>query len=539
MPPTHERTPDNPDNPAGWATDPGALVYGLDLSRFADSDGDGFGDLHGAIQHLDHVASLGVTWIWLLPFYPSERRDNGYDVDDHLAVDPRFGDLDDLREFLSRARALGMRVLIDAVPHHTSDRHPWFVAAQEDTDGTAGKFFVWSDDDSTEPDDHPMFPGEEESVWTFDERAGRYYHHQFYSFQPDINATDPDVFEELVQLLTYWLGVGVDGFRIDAALLLVQGKGRPDTDVDDDAFFDRLRARLREIRPDVALIAEASEPPELMARLIQNDRFDAVIDFSLNNATFLALAREKAQPIVDALARLDENIPPESRLNFIRNADELDLSQLSGPERQEVFDTFAVDPRAIIYGRGIRRGWAAMLQPAQRVRMSLSLLHALPGVPLLQAGQELGVGDDLRVEGRGAARTTMQWDDSDWGGFTTAAESPLTLRAQVDGPFGFRAVNARAQDGDPDSLLSLARRLARVRRETDADAGGWSVVDSGDPAVLALQRDGLLTLHNLADRDAPLTVGHGRDPALADGWDGATLGPYGFAWLVSPRDRLR
>lgn len=315
----------------------------------------------------------------------------------------------------------------------------------------------------------------------------------------------------------------------------MQGKGRPDTDVDDDVFFDRLRARLREIRPDVALVAEASEPPELMARLTDDDRFDAVIDFSLNNATFLALARESAQPIVDALARLDENIPPESRLNFIRNADELDLSQLSDEERKEVFDRFAGDRDAIIYGRGIRRGWAPMLQPAQRVRMTLSLLHALPGVPLLIAGQELGVGEDLSVEGRGAARTTMQWDDTEWGGFTSAAESPLTLRTQVDGPFGFRAVNARSQDADPESLLSRARAIARVRRETDADAGGWTVVDSGDDAVLALQRDGLLTLHNLADRDATVEVhGHGA-PALAEVWDAdrRTLGPYGFAWLTS------
>ncbi|MEN2736569.1 alpha-amylase family glycosyl hydrolase [Microbacterium sp. X-17] len=528
MPSTHERLP---DNPAGWATDPGALVYGLDLSRFADSDGDGFGDLAGAMDHLDHVASLGVTWIWLLPFYPSERRDNGYDVDDHLAVDPRFGDLDDLRAFLAHAHDHGIRVLIDAVPHHTSDRHPWFLAAREDTDGRAGKFFVWSDDDSTEPGDHPMFPGEEETVWTFDEQAGRYYHHQFYSFQPDINATDPDVFEEIVQLLTFWLGVGVDGFRIDAALLLVQGKGRPDTDVDDAVFFDRLRARLREIRPDVALIAEASEPPEAMASLIENDRFDAVIDFSLNNATFLGLARERAQPIVDALSRLDHSIPADSRLNFIRNADEADLSLLSDDERQEVFARFAPDEDALIYGRGIRSGWAPMLQPAARVRMTLSLLHALPGVPLLQAGQELGQGDDLRVRGRGAARTTMQWDDSAWGGFTAASVSPLTLGAQVDGPFGFRTVNARAQEDDDGSLLTLARELARVRREAHAGAAGWTTVDAGDPAVLALRRDGLLTLHNLSGREATVAIGDGHHAALADGWDGRTLAPYGFAWL--------
>src|SRR4051794_5085139 len=327
-------TPDVRHDPArgwenGWAGDPGELVYGLDLSRFADGDGDGFGDFAGAMQHLDYLASLGVTWIWLLPFYASARRDNGYDVDDHLAVDPRFGDLDDVRAFLAAAHERGMRVLIDAVLHHTSDRHEWFLAAREDPDGEAGRFFVWSEDDSIEPGDHPMFPGEDDEVWRFDERAGRYFHHQFYGFQPDLNATDPDVFEAIVKVLSFWLEVGVDGFRIDAALLIVQGKGRPDTDVEDGSFFDHLRARLREVRHDVALIAEADESPELMASLVENGRFEAVIDFTLNNAVVLALTRGEARPVVDALSRLDDSIPPVARLNFLHNADEIDLQQLT------------------------------------------------------------------------------------------------------------------------------------------------------------------------------------------------------------------
>ncbi|WP_431246640.1 alpha-amylase family glycosyl hydrolase [Leifsonia xyli] len=515
----------------GWAGDPGEFVYGLDLSRFADSDGDGFGDFAGALEHLDYVASLGVTWIWLLPFYPSERRDNGYDVDDHLAVDPRFGDLDDLRAFLKRAHELGMRVLIDAVLHHTSDRHPWFVAAREDPHSTDGRFFIWSEDDSTEPGDHPMFPGEDDEVWRYDEQAGHYYHHQFYAFQPDLNATNPDVLDEIVRVLGFWLEVGVDGFRIDAALLIVQGKGRPDTDVDDGTFFDELRRRLREVKHDVALIAEADESPELMAALVENGRFEAVIDFTLNNAIVLALTRGEAQPIQDALSRLDDSIPADARLNFLHNADEIDLQQLRDDERREAFEHFAPEPEMLIYGRGIRRGWAPMMQPAQRVRMTVSLLYALPGVPLLLAGQELGVGDDLSIEGRGAARTTMQWDDSRWGGFTTASSSPLTLPAQAEGPFGFAEVNVRAQEADPDSLLTLVRRISELRRAKNAVAGGWTALDLGAPAVLALKRDGLITLHNLSGEEAEVDLGDDYRAALAEGWDGRTLAPYGFAWL--------
>jgi maltose alpha-D-glucosyltransferase/alpha-amylase len=520
--------------PFDWAAEPGALAYGIDVSRFADSDGDGYGDLAGVIQRLEYVASLGTTWIWLLPFYPSLRRDNGYDVDDHTAVDARFGDVETVRRLVSRAHELGMRVLVDFVAHHTSDRHRWFRAAEEDPDSTFARYYVWSDDESREPGDEPMFPGEEDNVWAYSERAQRYYHHQFYHFQPDLNATDPDVADELIRIGHFWLDAGVDGFRVDAAVLIVAAKGRPGTDADDDSFFDAFRKGLARLREDVVLIAEADQSPERMSNLVGGHRFDAIIDFALNNALYLALARGEAQPIRDELVRLDRHIPPSARLNFVRNADELDLQQLTAEERREAFAHFGPDPAMLIYGRGIRRAWAPMMQPPDRLRMTVSLLMALPGVPLLMAGQEIGAGDDLSVEGRGASRTTMQWDDSRHGGFTTAVHSPLTLPAQEDGPFGYRSINVAAQEEEPESLLALTRALSRLKRETGATVDGWRAVQAGSPAVLALERDGVLTLHNLgAD-----TVGvqlpdeeHG-EVLLAERWDGREFGPYGFAWLA-------
>jgi maltose alpha-D-glucosyltransferase/alpha-amylase len=303
--------------------------------------------------------------------------------------------------------------------------------------------------------------------------------------------------------------------------------------VDDGSFFDRLRSRLREVRPDVALIAEADEPPELMAALIERGRFDAVIDFTLNNSLVLALTRGRAEPLLDSLARLDASIPPDARLNFLHNADEIDLQQLTDDERREAFEHFAPEPEMLIYGRGIRRGWAPMMEHEQRVRLTISLLHALPGVPLLLAGQELGVGDDLTVEGRGAARTTMQWDATRWGGFTTAGESPLTLPAQAEPGFGYPTVNVRAQEDDPDSLLALTRRLARLRHERGADAGGWTALDLGRPEVLALRRDGIVTLHNLSHEAVDVPLDGAGEPLVAEEWDGRRLGPYGFAWLAS------
>lgn len=516
-----------------WPGRPGGITYAVDVSRFRDSDADGLGDLQGLISRMPYLQSLGVDWLWLLPFYPSLRRDNGYDVDDHCAVDPRLGTLEDFRELVEVAHRMGIKVLIDFVTHHTSDRHPWFLEAQKDPASRVGRYYVWSENDEREKGDEPMFPGEDPGVWKYSEQAGLYYHHQFYSFQPDLNANNPDVFEELVKIGQFWLAQGTDGFRVDAATLLVAAKGRPGTDVDDDSFFDRLRARLSETRDDVVLIAESDEPADRLQRLVADNRFDAVLDFTLNNAIHLSLVREDVTPIQGCVAGLDQSVPAAARLNFIRNGDELDLEQLTPEERDEAYRVLAPDPDMLIYDRGIRRAWAPMLQPEERVRMTMSLLMALPGVPLLMAGQEIGEGDDLTVRGRDADRFTMQWDDSPTGGFTQAESSPLILDAQREGDYGYRKVNVAQQEDDPASLLTLARTLGGIRRDLDWEVDGWEVEDVGDRRVLALRHEDVLTIHNVSAQsvvpelpDAPAW-----QQLYREGWDGRALSPYGFAWL--------
>ena len=507
-------------------------MYGVDPSRFQDSDGDGVGDLPGVTGRLDHVAALGADWLWLLPFYPSLRRDNGYDVDDHEGVDPRFGTLDDFQKLVEGCHARGIRLMIDLVFHHTSDRHPWFQAARRDRDSRVGAYYIWADEPVDDPSDRSVFPGEEDGVWSFDETAGGWYHHQFYGFQPDLNVANDDVFDEIVRIAGLWIERGVDGFRLDAAMPAMRSKPTEGTGVDPARFYDRLRARLTQLRPDVVLVAEADEAPDDLAVLTDHGRIDAVLDFSLNNATFLALARGEARPMHAALDALDRAVPASARLNFVRNVDELDLEQLTRGEREEVFTAFGGSLAAYLYGRGLRRGWAPMMGDPRRFRMTLSLLLALPGVPLMMYGQELGIGDDLSVEGRDACRPVMQWSAAPGGGFTKELDAPLILPAQRSGPYDFQHVNARAQSIDEASHLALTRRLAELRTRIGlASLPVRRHALPNSPSVLALGVDGCLILHNLGGSPAEVFEAYGAEPLLAEGWNGHRLGPYGFAWL--------
>ncbi|WP_344792479.1 alpha-amylase family glycosyl hydrolase [Gryllotalpicola daejeonensis] len=518
--------------PKGRAWPPAGLVYGVDPSRFQDSDGDGIGDLPGITKRLDHVAALGADWLWLLPIYPSLRRDNGYDVDDHESVDPRFGTLDDFQQLVEGCHERGIRVMLDLVLHHTSERHPWFQAARRDRTSREGAYYIWADEPIDAPGDEPVFPGEESGVWSFDDEAGGWYHHQFYGFQPDLNVANDDVFEEIVRIATLWLERGVDGFRIDAAMPAMRAKPTEGTGADAARFYDRLRGRLTEVRDDVVLVAEADVPPAELAVLADHRRVDAILDFSLNNSLFLALARESAEPLHETLDGLDRTVQASARLNFVRNVDELDLEQLSEDERQEVFRVFAGGRAGFLYGRGLRRGWAPMMGDARRFRMSLSLLFALPGAPLIMYGQELGIGDDLSVEGRDACRPVMQWSAAGGGGFTKAADAPLILPAQRSGPYDFGHVNARSQATDDSSNLVLTRRLAQVRSRLGlATQPMRRHTLPHSPSVIALSAPGLLTLHNLAATPAEVFEAYGAKPLLTERWDGHRLGPFGFAWL--------
>ncbi|MFC4242989.1 alpha-amylase family glycosyl hydrolase [Gryllotalpicola reticulitermitis] len=511
---------------------PEGFVYGIDVARFQDSDGDGTGDLPGLETRLDHVAGLGAEWVWLLPIFPSLRRDNGYDVDDHESVDPRFGTLDDFASVIDACHRRGLRVMIDLIIHHTSERHRWFLEARQNPASDAGDYYVWADKPRDEAGDEPIFAGEEDSVWAFDPDAKAWYHHRFYGFQPDLNVTNDDVFDELVRIAKLWLDRGVDGFRIDAALPAMKA-GPGETPADAAQFYRRLRARLSDARPDVVLAAEADAPPHELNSITAHEQVDAVVDFSLNNALFLALARGQAAPLYTALGQLDRSVQPSARLNFVRNVDELDLAQLTDAERQEVFDAFGDGPDDFIYGRGLRRGWRPLMGDERRFRMSLSLLFALPGVPLLMYGQELGVGDDPTAPGRDAARPVMQWRPARSGGFTTG-ESDLVLPAQRDGEFDFAHVNVRDESTDDASTLVLTRRVATLRaRAGAATKPARPRILPHAPSVLALNLGGCLTLHNLGEAPAEVFEAYGAKPLLYERWNGHRLGPFGFAWFRS------
>lgn len=475
--------------------DAGGLIYVVDVPRFRDANGDGTGDLRGVIDSLDYIRSLGTEWLWLLPVYQSPRRDNGYDVIDHRAIDESLGTVDDVRELIAGAHARGMRMILELVVQHTSDQHPWFQAARRDLDGPMAARYVWSRE---KPDDdgHRMFPGEETSPWQFDERANAYFHHTFYHFQPDLDSAHEGVIDDMGRAVRFLLDLGVDALRIDAATLLLDGTpGRPRPD--HEAVFHALRGQDAPRAP--WLIAEVDEDPAAAADFVSPQQYDAVFGFSNTNALWLSLARQDARPLAEMVRRTVGEIGADRVATFVRNVDELDLEQLTDAERDEVYAVFAPDPDMRIYGRGIRRGWPAMLGPDQ-FRMTLSLLFALPGAPVLFHGQELAAGDDLTLPGREAVRVPMPWE------------------------------RRPAQEGDADSPLELVRTLAQVRRQLAADDATVRA-ETDNPAVLVMESARGLVVHNLSATAAP-APSHGA-PLLARGWSDGVLAPYGFGWFAA------
>lgn len=497
-------------------------MYGIDVARFRDADGDGMGDLAGVIEKLDHVTALGATWIWLLPFYPSARRDNGYDVDDHLGVDPLLGTMADVEQLVEAAHERGLRVLLDLVVHHTSDRHPWFVASQQGERRYAD-YYVWRDEPIPPALDPSMFPGEESGSWSYSQRRGLWYRHAFYSFEPDLNHHHDRVREELFRIAESWADVGIDGFRIDAATHVTNGSDEPWL-----TFYDELRHRLEARRPGLLVIGEADLPPEEANPLLQDGRFDALLGFSLNNRVMLALARGDARPIADVLDALRG--PGQDRwLTFLRNHDELDLEQLEDRERADVMARFAPSEHEQLYGRGIRRALAPMLGTRERLELSISLLFALPGLPLLMAGQEIGMGDDLSLSGRAAVRLTMQWDESPSGGFSAAGASPLVRAAQEDGPYGIPATNVARAESEAGSVLHLVRALAAMPRSREVEIEVLPAGAAAAPALLMRSSDAV-TVHHLGDEPVEVPA-DGLGPHLLGPFTGGAVHASGYGWF--------
>ncbi len=491
---------------AGWHTS--AFFYSIPVDRFADSDGDGVGDLRGLTGKLDYLEWLGVDAIWLLPFYRSPFRDFGYDVSDHLDVEPRLGTRADFAELAQAAAARGIRVVLDLVASHTSSEHPWFQAARQGRDSRFHDWYVWSDE-PREGEWQPMFPGEEDRTWTHDDVAGRWYLHRFYSHQPDLNTASPDVQAALHRTVAYWARAGACGFRIDAVPTFLRKAGG------DHGVLRALRRALERERPDAVLLGETDVPRERLLDFFgAGDELHLLLGFLLANHVVLALADERAAPLAESLRSLREPPPGCAYANFLRNHDELDLEQLGEEERERVFRRFAPEPSMRVYGRGIRRRLAPLLGDERRFRLALALLFGLPGPVVLAAGDELGLGDDLSRPGREAVRTPMRW--------------------QGGGP------SVAAQRDDPSSPLGLVRALARARRAAGIGLGWPSAVRAPEPEALALEYGPALALYNLSGRELPVAVDSPRRDVLAGGepvQGRLTLPPYGFRWLAQAGGR--
>jgi maltose alpha-D-glucosyltransferase/alpha-amylase len=493
------------------------VIYCLDVETFLDADGDGVGDLAGLAERIDYLAGMGITTLWLMPFQPSPDRDDGYDITDFTDVDPRLGTLGQCVELIRTAHDRGLRVIVDLVVNHTSNEHPWFRSARSDPDSPYRDWYVWAEE---KPDDGEMketFPGEQDGVWTYDENAELWYLHRFYPHQPDLNFANPAVRDEIARIVGFWLQLGVSGFRVDAVpfLLELEGADGKAPDIDPHRYLKDLRAFVSRRQGDAILLGEVNLPPADQRRFFgdeDGDELHLVFNFSVMQRIYLALVRQDATPVEQALADLPP-VPFDSQwATFLRNHDELTLDQLSDGERQEVFDALGPDPGMQLYGRGLRRRLPPMLDgDVDRLKMAYSLLFSLPGTPVLFYGEEIGMGENLAVEGRMAVRTPMQWSDEPGAGFSTA--DPERFPATVtEGEYGPHEVNVADQRRDPDSLLSWFERLIRRRRETpELGLGTWRTVESDVAAVLVHRCDweGATTIavHNFSPEPCRVTFG--------------------------------
>ena len=482
-----------------------AIIYCLSVSTFMDADGDGIGDFPGLMNRLDYLQGIGVTAIWLMPFQPSPFRDDGYDVADYYGVDPRYGTLGDFVEFTHGCKQRGIRVLIDLVVNHTSDKHPWFQQARSDPKSKYRDWYVWSKKKPKHASDGVVFPGVQKSTWNYDKLAKAWYFHRFYDFQPDLNTSNPRVQAEILKIMGFWIQLGVSGFRMDAVPFIIGTKGAAVRVPAEQ--YDMLRT-FREFlswrQGDAIVLAEANVLPRTDMEYFgtSGERMQMMFNFQVNQHVFYALATSDARPLIKALKATKISEATAQWGHFLRNHDELDLGRLTHDQRQTVFAVFAPDKDMQLYNRGIRRRLAPMLQgDRRRLELAYSLMMALPGTPVLRYGDEIGMGDDLRLPERNCARTPMQWSEEPQGGFTKS-DKPI-LPVITGGVYGFEHVNVAQQRLDPNSLMNWMERMIRMRKEApEIGWGEFSIVQTRTPEVLAIRYDwrnnSVVVVHNLS-----------------------------------------
>jgi maltose alpha-D-glucosyltransferase/alpha-amylase len=493
-----------------------AVLYCCDVETFQDSNGDGVGDFPGLISRLDYLARLGITCLWLNPIHPTPNRDDGYDAADFYAVDPRLGTLGDFAELLHEAGNRGIRVIIDLVVNHTSDQHPWFQSARSSPDSPYRDWYIWSKAEPPDRREGMVFPGEQKETWTYDRTAKAWYYHRFYDFMPDLNISNPEVRAEIKRIAAFWIQLGVAGFRMDAAPFVIEEtaghKASTGAAPKDFEFLTDLRSHLQWRQGDAVILAEANVGPDELPAYFGDaggsaNRLHMLFDFTLNGRLMLALAREDGEPVTDAL-RDTPPLPAASQwATCLRNHDEVDLSRLTAEQRNDVFAKFGPDEDMRLYGRGIRRRLAPMLGGDRRLlELAYALQFSLRGTPVIRYGEELGMGEDLSLNGRDAIRTPMQWSDGPNGGFSSGDEAAL-IRPMIDaGEYGYPRLNAMAQQQNPGSLLSWFERMIRTLRQCpEVGLGDCTVVDAPIPRhVIAHQatqpgRGSMVFVHNLAD----------------------------------------
>jgi maltose alpha-D-glucosyltransferase/alpha-amylase len=542
-------------NDPSWYKD--AVFYEVYVRGFYDSNGDGIGDFRGLTQKLDYLENLGIDCIWLLPMYVSPLKDGGYDISDYYSILPEYGTLDDFQDFLEATHARGIRVIADLVVNHTSDQHLWFQESRSSSDSPKRDWYVWSDTDKKYEDARIIFTDTERSNWTWDEGAGAFYWHRFFSHQPDLNYDNPEVQEAMLDVVSFWLGMGIDGFRVDAVPYLFEREGTncenlPET----HEFLKRLRAHVDKHFPGTLLLAEANQWPDDVVKYFGNgDEFHMGYNFPIMPRLFMALRQEDRRPIVDILESTPA-IPETCQWGmFLRNHDELTLEMVTDEERDYLYNEYAKDRRMRL-NIGIRRRLAPLLDNGRRrIELLHGLLLGLPGSPFLYYGDEIGMGDNIYLGDRDGVRTPMQWSVDRNAGFSRADFAQLYFPVIMDPVYGYQSVNVEAQQRYESSLLNWVQHLIHLRKSHHVfGRGAIQILKPENRKVFAFTRtyegETVLCLYNLSRSAQPvqldLSVYEGMIPVEMvgetefPGIEGApyqlALGPSGFYWFLLKKE---
>lgn len=499
-----------------------ALIYSLEVGTFKDSDGDGIGDFEGLTQKLDYLKALGIDVIWLAPFQPSPRKDDGYDVSDYYGIDPQYGTGGDFAEFIYQADRRGIKVMMDIVINHTSDQHPWFKSARADKKSRYRSWYVWSKKKPAMQYKGMVFPGVQKETWTYDKKTGEYYYHRFYEFQPDLNYQNPEVQKEGLKVIGYWLNQGVAGFRLDAVPFILEV---PDPDRDSTTHQFEILMDIRRFvqwrKNDAIILGEANVLPDESKDYFgeKGDGMHTMFNFYVNQHVFYALATGEIQPLRKAM-KDTRDIPEMAQwAQFLRNHDEVDLGRLTDEQRNRIYEAMGPSKNMQLYNRGIRRRLAPMLGNLQQVKMAYSLIFSLPGTPVIRYGDEIGMGDDLSLTERLAVRTPMQWSPERNAGFSSAEK---TFRPVIDtGAYSYKRINVESQRKDSNSLLNFMTEIIRLRKECpEIGAGNWKIIDSSSANVLVMQYDykdqSLIVLHNFSKEPKQIYINTNGSNKLSD-----------------------